>query len=162
MIPALLTALVAAAGCGGTETTDHGTFVDPASAEAKGGASKTTSTPATLTATPSVVDRNAPLTLGLYPGAYAGQQLLIKWQCYQNGQMLAYDGSNELTASVAMAVPGYTADGANLDWTLVVSQSSTIYALVAGVGADCQAQAYSVNKRFQWTEIASTTFSVSP
>ncbi len=162
-LTALLTTIAATTGCGGQENaTQHGGFPDPASSEAKGGSSKSGgSSPASISATPTLVDRNSPLTFSLNPGSYASQMLFIKWQCYQNGNMLAYDGSDELKNAAATGVAGYAVDGSNLEWTIVVSQA-TNYNLVAGVGASCDMQAWYENRRLQWFQIASGTFDVSP
>ncbi len=158
LVSSLCATLIALAGCGGSDTT---TQEDATSTAAKGGTSKTTSSPASIVATPALVDRNAPLTFTLNPGSYAGQMLFIRWQCWQNGVMLAYDGSDELNNAVATGKAGYTSVDGNLDWTIVVSQATNDN-LAAGVGANCDMQAWYVNKRWQWFQIASGTFDVSP
>ncbi len=158
LLSSLFATVIALAGCGGSDTTQE----SATSTAAKGGTSKPGSTSsASIVATPALVDRNAPLTFSLNPGSYAGQMVFIKWQCWQNGVLLAYDGSDELNNAVATGKAGYTAVGGNLDWTIIVSQATNDN-LAAGVGANCDMQAWYVNKRWQWFQIASGTFDVSP
>ncbi len=165
LLSTLVVAIVAVGGCGGSDpAADHGAFIDPASTAAKGGGGSTkpgTTSSASVVASPTVVDRDAPVTFTLNPGTYASQGLFIKWQCYQSVGETAHDGSDEIRNAVTTGQPGYAFDGSNYQWTMVVSQA-TNYVMVAGEGADCYMQAWAVNKRYQWTQIASGTFTVSP
>ncbi len=146
--------LISAAGCGGTET-DPGAG-DAASTTLKGGGA--TTTPASLTISPDPVDRNAPMTISLYPGSFMTQSLYVKFVCYQDGYMDDVDGSYELHAASTQAFPGYTFDGDHFSWSFVLSAGMN-YALQAGP-ANCNVTGWAVNKRQQWSQIATGTFSV--
>lgn len=158
---AVLTGLVAAlvvnaGGCGGSETADIGTR-DAASTTLKGGGSGSTSA-AYLTITPDPVDRNAPTTISFYPGSFMTQSLFIKFVCYQNGYMDDVDGSYELHAAASQGFAGYTSSADHFSWTFVLSEGMN-YGLQAGP-ANCNVTGWYVNKRQQWYQVASATFSV--
>lgn len=144
--------VVAAAGCGGSETDAAST-----DAAAKGGGATTASV--VMAAAPDPADRNANLTISVYPGSLASQQLIIKWQCYQNGQMLAYDGSYDLGAAVSQGLPGYTWNVDHYEWTFVMSQMQWNNHLQAGPAA-CNMQTYWQNRKLQWIQVGGGTFGV--
>jgi hypothetical protein len=149
----LFAVVAVAAGCGGTET--GGTAATDAAA--RGGGATTTAV--VMAAAPDPADRNANFTISVYPGSYASQQLIVKWQCYQNGQMRAYDGSYDLNAAVSQGLPGYTWNGDHFEWTFVVSQIPYNENLVAGP-ATCNMQTYYQNRKLQWIQVGSGTFGV--
>jgi len=86
------------------------------------------------------------------------QKLFVKWQCYENGAMLAHDGSFEFHGAVSQAVPGYALVGDHFEWTFVLADALN-YSLAAGP-ATCNLQGWYENKRLQWFQIASATFDV--
>lgn len=149
---ACLIALVGAAGCGGSATEDGASAVDAA---AKGGANATPTV--VMAATPDPADRSAPFTISVYPGSYASKQLVVKWQCYQDGQMRAYDGSFDLAAAVSQGLPGYAWSGDHYEWTFVMSQMPYNNNLLAGPGS-CNMQTYYQNRKLQWLQVGSGTF----
>ena len=151
-VSAFLAALITTTGCGG------GSSLEEDSAAARTAASKgghDAPIGVSMAVTPDPTTLNGTVTISLWPGSLAGQQLFINWVCNQNGAGVADGRSYELSYAVGNEA-GYSWVTDHYEWQFVIPAT----ALFTSGPASCWAKGLTYSRRSGYTAAAQANFSV--